>query len=1011
MSPAPPFPADRKHRRTLIALLGVGTLGVTLVMASMIWTDRQEQVREARSEARGYASMVEARLDATLRRCDANLLTLARSLPKAALNPQAAASDAYGINAELDARRFNFQEVAGLQVFDANGDLLYGSDGLNARRLNIADSGYFRTLRDKPDAGLVFSGAPESPVTGRQTLVAARALHDRQGRFGGAVVAAIDLAYYLTLFQSLDLGPQGLVAIRRSDDFSLVARWPPGDAASNRTLPADSSTRIAITGGATESGSEFAEAIDGVVRTLSFRKLERYPFFVVAALAQDDVLAGWRIRATEFGASGLLLLGLLGTLLLRLWRLEARQKHLRAEQMESEEVFRHLFEDMNDPILLLKDGSFIDCNAATLRLLGYGSKQEFLNCRPAEISPERQPDGRSSAEKAAAMIATALQVGYHRFEWTHSRADGSNVPVEVTLTPITLGGEVVLHTLWRDISDRRAAEHRLRLLASVFERSGEAIVICDRDSRILEVNRAFTELTGYSADDVRGRNPRILSAGRTTDAEFRAMWQAINGENFWQGEIWDKRKDGSFYPKWLTISAVTNPAGEVDYYIGSFTDMTERKAAQERISHLALHDTLTGLPNRYNLQGRLDQALATARRDSGHLALMFIDLDRFKNINDSLGHHVGDGLLQEVANRLTASVRDSDVVARLGGDEFVVVLTGIEAAVAGSMAHKILATLAKPYRIETHELESSTSIGIAVYPEDGDDAETLMRNADTAMYHAKEAGRNNVQFFTTRMNQAAMERHELEGGLHLALERNEFALHYQPQFDSQGRVIGAEALLRWQSPEHGPVSPLYFIPLAEDSGLILPIGRWVLAAACGQIKAWSADPRLRELRLAVNVSPREFREADFVEQIRRALETSGADPARLKLELTESLVLDNVEQAIRKMQLIKKLGIALALDDFGTGYSSLSYLTRLPLDQIKIDRAFVLKLPDSISDCVVTKTIITLATGLGMPAIAEGVETAAQREFLEHSGCHAFQGNLFSRPLPLAEFEQFVLKP
>jgi diguanylate cyclase (GGDEF)-like protein/PAS domain S-box-containing protein len=687
-------------------------------------------------------------------------------------------------------------------------------------------------------------------------------------------------------------------------------------------------------------------------------------------------------------------------------------ERLQAETLlrESEEAFRHLFEDAKDPLLLLRDGNFVDCNTATLELLGYPSKAEFLGQRPEDISPACQPDGQSSKEKAAAMMAAAHRCGYHRFEWTHRRVDGSPVPVEVTLTPITLRGEVILHTLWRDISERRITETRLRLLAGVFEHSTEAIMISDRDNRILEVNKAFCRLTGYHAEEVRGKDPRLLSSGRSAPEEYRAMWQSIISSGHWQGEIWDRRKDGSVYPKWLSISTMRAADGDIEHYIGSFVDISERKAAEEKISHLAHFDTLTDLPNRSNLRGRLDQVLASARRD-GHrhpVAVMFLDLDRFKNVNDTLGHHIGDALLLEVSKRLTASVRESDVVARLGGDEFVVVLTGANAVAAERVAAKVLRALSQPCQIDGHRLHTTSSIGIAVFPGDGETVDILMRNADAAMYHAKSAGRNNVQFFTSSMNEAARDRRQLEEDLHVALQQGQFVAHYQPQIDAMQRVFGTEVLLRWQHPEHGLVAPARFIPLAEDTGLIVPIGQWVLETACAQIKAWATDARTRELQVAVNVSARQFRQADFVDQLRDLLERSGAEPTRLKLELTESLVLDNVVDTIGKMNAIKLLGVSFSMDDFGTGYSSLSYLTRLPLDQLKIDRAFVRRLPDNQSDAVIAQTIVTMGCSLGLKVIAEGVENEAQRQFLARHGCHGYQGFLFSRPLPVEAFEQFL---
>ena len=688
-------------------------------------------------------------------------------------------------------------------------------------------------------------------------------------------------------------------------------------------------------------------------------------------------------------------------------------ERLQAEQQlrESEEAFRRLFEDANDPLLLLKDGVFIDCNTATLELLGYRCKAEFLGQSPDDISPPCQPDGRSSKEEAAAMIVAAHRCGYHRFEWTHLRRDRSTVSVEVTLTPITLRGEVIVHTLWRDISERRVSENRLRLLAAVFEHSAEAIMVSDRDNRIVEVNQAFCRLTGYALADVRGADPRLLSSGRSAPEEYRAMWQSISRTGRWQGEIWDSRKDGTVYPKWLSISTIRGADGNVEHYIGSFVDISERKAAEEKISHLAHFDTLTDLPNRSNLQGRLEQALASARREGRRpLVVMFLDLDRFKNINDTLGHHVGDALLLEVSRRLIASVRESDVVARLGGDEFVVVLTVADVVAAERVASKILKALSQPYQIDGQRLHTTSSIGIALFPVDGETVDVLMRNADAAMYHAKSAGRNNVQFFTASMNQAARDRRQLEEDLHLALQGEQFVLHFQPQVDVMRRVFATEALLRWQHPQHGLVPPARFIPLAEDTGLIVPIGQWVLETACAQIKVWSDDARTSQLQVAVNVSARQFRQADFVDQLRELLARSGAEPARLKLELTESLVLDNVADTIARMNAIKRLGVTFSMDDFGTGYSSLSYLTRLPLDQLKIDRAFVSRLPDTQSDAVIAQTIVTMGRSLGLKVIAEGVENEAQRQFLARHGCHGYQGYLFGRPLPVKAFEQ-LLRP
>ena len=569
--------------------------------------------------------------------------------------------------------------------------------------------------------------------------------------------------------------------------------------------------------------------------------------------------------------------------------------------------------------------------------------------------------------------------------------------------------------IYSDISDLKLVEADLRIAAAAFD-SQEAIMVTDADSVILKVNKAFTETTGYAAADVVGRTPRLLQSGRHNADFYREMWETLNREGIWQGEIWDRRKTGDEYPKWLTISAVKDEAGTVTHYVGSHFDITERKLAEERIHQLAFFDQLTGLPNRTLLLDRMRQAMAASGRSDSHGALLFIDLDNFKALNDSLGHDVGDLLLKQVAQRLASCVREGDTVARLGGDEFVVVLanlgSGQEEAATGTelVAEKVLAALNQIYRFGDAVHHSSASIGVTLFMGPQIPIDDLMKQADLTMYKAKEAGRNAIRFFDPAMEVAVRDRAALESDMRRSLDARCFLLHYQAQVTGDGRVTGAEVLLRWQHPERGMVSPADFIPLAEETGLILPLGNWVLDAACSQLARWARRADMAHLTLAVNVSAHQFRQADFVEQVLAIIGNTGVDPTHLKLELTESMLVHDVQEIIEKMFALRAHGVSFSLDDFGTGYSSLSYLKRLPLNQLKIDQSFVRDVLIDPNDAAIARTIVTLAQSLGLGVIAEGVETEAQRDFLANSGCHAYQGYFFARPLPLEGFEKFLMQ-
>ncbi|MFA6972584.1 MAG: EAL domain-containing protein [Gallionella sp.] len=560
------------------------------------------------------------------------------------------------------------------------------------------------------------------------------------------------------------------------------------------------------------------------------------------------------------------------------------------------------------------------------------------------------------------------------------------------------------------MSVREEHEAALRIAAIAFE-IDEGMLVTDEHSVIIRVNQAFTRLTGYSAEEVIGKNPSLLQSGRHNAAFYQHMRESIRLNHQWQGEIWNKRKNGEVFPEWLNISAVLGTNGNVTNYIGSFIDITQRKQAEDEIHNLAFYDPLSQLPNRRFLLNRLRQAVAVGARNQTGGALLFIDLDNFKTLNDTKGHDIGDLLLVEVARRLQNCIRDGDTVSRFGGDEFVLLLEGLseekaQAAVqARGVGEKVLETLSQTYLLEGCEFHSSSSMGITLFINYQQKLDELLKQADTAMYEAKKSGRNTLRFFDPMMQEELESRAQLEAGLREALRKQEFRLYYQMQVDHAGHILGAEVLLRWLHPERGLISPLKFIPLAEETGLILPIGKWVLEVACRQIKAWEDDPHSCDLQLAVNVSGRQFRQADFVAQVIEILDRTAINPQRLKLELTESIVLDNVEDTIVKMQALKQTGVRFSMDDFGTGYSSLSYLTQLPLDQLKIDQSFVRNIGTKSTDAVIVQTIIGMANNLGMEVIAEGVETQAQCDFLEGAGCLRYQGYLFGKPVPVEQFE------
>jgi diguanylate cyclase (GGDEF)-like protein/PAS domain S-box-containing protein len=782
-----------------------------------------------------------------------------------------------------------------------------------------------------------------------------------------------------------------------------------------------------------ESGWTQANDFRGNRVIASFHAIPALGAGVVVKIDLAEIRAPF-LSAASLASASVLLLAFIGVLLFRRFT----SPLIRA--IESKDTrYRTLFElspfgiVIVDPVTL----RIHDCNAVAHRQLGF-TRDEFIGLTVPEFDVVLGFDG---AQRHADAVLSQSSM---EFITRHRKKDGELRDVHVQLRAISDLGRPLVYAIHNDITarlkaenelkthrehleelvaertadlastnrrleeevvERRKAEDRLKLADIVFRTTVQGVFVTDANAAILLVNPAFTAITGYAPEEVVGNNPRILKSDHQPDEFYSEMWSTLLTSGGWRGQLWNRRKTGEAYLQQLTIAVFHDEAGKPQNYVAVFSDITELHEKERRIRHQAFHDALTDLPNRLLFNDRLEQALAGANRSGEYVAVIYFDLDRFKFVNDTLGHNVGDQLLRAVAKRILGSLRSTDTLSRFGGDEFVVLVTAAKTLTAiEQVTQQIAAAFQPPFLVGARELSITTSMGVAIYPDDGRTAVDLLKNADTAMYRAKERGRDGIQFYTADMNTRALVHVTLQNSLRRALERQEFEVQYQPRVCiGDGRICGMEALVRWQHPEHGLIAPSEFIPVAEDTGLIVPLGEWVLRHACEQTRRW-ADMG-HPLRVSVNLSARQLLQPDLIERVEAILASTGLPPHLLELELTETLLMDSPDETIAILQRFKQQGITVAIDDFGTGYSSLSYLKRFPVDILKIDRSFIVDATKDPDHAAIVETIAALGQTLRMEVVAEGVETDAHVALIRRSGCHAFQGYYFS---PAVSAEQFT---
>ncbi|ABI56186.1 EAL domain-containing protein [Alkalilimnicola ehrlichii MLHE-1] len=916
----------------------------------------------------------------------------------------------------LRLRRDSLPILNELAILRHDGTVLNSTREDMARGTDLGDTAFLSAFRADPTLHELITSLYRSPLDDRHYLMHLRRISRAPDPTANLVAIQLDPAIFSEALHRTTLSRgESITVLDR--DLQLVARYPDRDS-DGASVPVSTPVETPELTAFLEQGHATARIrmrspVDGVERIYTARRVNALPFVVISGEAIDVALGGWRQRAWAMGL-GVALAALLGTALLahylhrrsleRALRLEVRGREATQEALQSREArLRALVDAMPDLLFMFdREGRFIHIHADEPEKLLLPAEQalgkHFRTVLPEPLStPLKDALARLAAGEDPVQYDYTLTLG------------GTERTFTTVVRPVRGADNQYLGALAqvRDITEARTTEAELRIAAAAFE-THLGMMITDAEGRIQRVNDTFCRITGYQQAEVLGQTPRLLSSGRHDERFYQRMWAQVREHGSWEGEIWNRRKNGEIFPEWQTITAVRDDSGEITHYVATLHDISDRKEAERQVHRLAFYDTLTGLPNRRLLLERLAHCLRGNHRSRRQGALLYLDLDHFKAVNDAHGHGTGDRLLQALSGRLSNSIRESDTLARLNADDFLVLLTDLaeetQAAARGAeaAAEALIKQLEAPLVMDGEPIHLHASIGITLFRNHETKPEVAVQEAEQAMHQAKQSGRNAICFFDPLMQADMLRRVHLERGLRRAVHDGGLTLHFQPQVGPDGDILGYEALLRWPHPEQGPIGPGVFIPIAEQSRLIIPLGRWLLQAAARQLAAWARDPATRALTLSVNISSVQFRHDDLVAAVREALETTGAPAERLKLEVTESLLMEEPDQVCATMERLRALGVHFSLDDFGTGFSSLAYLQRLPLDELKIDQSFVQSLEQAPAADAIVGSIIGLARSLSLHVIAEGVETETQRTRLAAHGCHRYQGYLFGAPAPLA---------